>query len=143
MTDYKDTIDQLKQALVDRTKELEMVKRIANELQQGNDELAEQVELLQAFRDEVIGVMNNSQGVAGWHLNGDIASWDELLPDIPESTPAQCLDEIRAQAGRAGFIAGINARRGIEYDVHNGDWKAADRAADEYANTIRNQKGGE
>lgn len=30
----------------------------------------------------VLGVMNNSQGVAGWHKNGDIATWDELLPEV-------------------------------------------------------------
>lgn len=30
----------------------------------------------------VLGVMNNSQGVAGWHQNGAIASWDELLPEV-------------------------------------------------------------
>lgn len=30
----------------------------------------------------VLGVMNNSQGVAGWHLNGAIATWDELLPEV-------------------------------------------------------------
>lgn len=30
----------------------------------------------------VQGVMNNSQGVVGWHKNGDIATWDELLPEV-------------------------------------------------------------
>ena len=30
----------------------------------------------------VLGVMNNSQGVAGWHQNGAIAAWDELLPEV-------------------------------------------------------------
>jgi len=30
----------------------------------------------------VLGVMNNSQGVVGWHKNGDIATWDELLPEV-------------------------------------------------------------
>lgn len=30
----------------------------------------------------VQGVMNDSQGVAGWHKNGAIASWDELLPEV-------------------------------------------------------------
>lgn len=30
----------------------------------------------------VLGVMNNSKGVAGWHKNGDIATWDELLPEV-------------------------------------------------------------
>ncbi|WP_323063499.1 hypothetical protein [Aeromonas jandaei] len=37
--------------------------------------------LLEALNG-VLGVMNNSQGVAGWHKNGDIASWDELLPEV-------------------------------------------------------------
>ena len=37
--------------------------------------------LLEALNG-VQGVMNNSQGVAGWHKNGDIASWDELLPEV-------------------------------------------------------------
>lgn len=61
---------------------------------------------------------------------------DELIHRA-NKTPAQYLAEIKAQAGRDGFIAGINARRSIEYDVHNGDWGAADRAADEYANQLR------
>ena len=26
-------------------------------------------------------VMDNSRGVDGWHLNGDIAPWDELFPE--------------------------------------------------------------
>ncbi|MGN5100238.1 hypothetical protein [Aeromonas veronii] len=30
----------------------------------------------------VQGVMNDSQWVAGWHKNGAIASWDELLPEV-------------------------------------------------------------
>lgn len=64
-----------------------------------------------------------------------IADDAETLP----AAPAQFLADIEAQAGRVGFVAGINARRDIEYDVHNGDWKAADRAADEYANQIRQQ----
>lgn len=37
--------------------------------------------LLEALNG-VQGVMNNSQGVAGWHKNGAIASWDELLPEV-------------------------------------------------------------
>ncbi|WP_050490075.1 hypothetical protein [Aeromonas jandaei] len=37
--------------------------------------------LLEALNG-VLGVMNNSQGVAGWHQNGAIASWDELLPEV-------------------------------------------------------------
>ncbi|CAD7529637.1 hypothetical protein [Aeromonas hydrophila] len=37
--------------------------------------------LLEALNG-VLGVMNNSEGVAGWHKNGDIATWDELLPEV-------------------------------------------------------------
>ncbi|MBW3797775.1 hypothetical protein GPK29_11700 [Aeromonas hydrophila] len=37
--------------------------------------------LLDAVRD-VRDVMNDSQGVAGWHQNGAIATWDELLPEV-------------------------------------------------------------
>lgn len=37
--------------------------------------------LLEALNG-VLGVMNNSQGVAGWHMNGAIATWDELLPEV-------------------------------------------------------------
>ncbi|WP_447838268.1 hypothetical protein [Aeromonas salmonicida] len=37
--------------------------------------------LLEALND-VLDVMNNSEGVAGWHKNGDIATWDELLPEV-------------------------------------------------------------
>lgn len=30
----------------------------------------------------VQSVMNSSEGVAGWHKNGDIASWDKVLPEV-------------------------------------------------------------
>lgn len=37
--------------------------------------------LLEALNG-VLGVMNNSEGVAGWHKNGDIATWGEVLPGV-------------------------------------------------------------
>lgn len=37
--------------------------------------------LLEAL-NSVLGVMNDSQGVAGWHKNGDIATWGEVLPEV-------------------------------------------------------------
>lgn len=40
--------------------------------------------LLEALNG-VQGVMNNSQGVTGWHKNGDIATWDELLPEVADA----------------------------------------------------------
>ncbi|MEL7884552.1 eae-like domain protein [Serratia marcescens] len=38
--------------------------------------------------DAAIGVANNSSGIAGWHLNGEIADWDEILPELNIETPA-------------------------------------------------------
>ena len=39
--------------------------------------------------DSVQQVANRSDGIAGWHLNGDIASWDSILPEVEDalSTP--------------------------------------------------------
>lgn len=51
--------------------------RIA-QLEQHRDELLAALEAVQA-------VANNSDGVAGWHMNGDIAKWDDLLPEIDDA----------------------------------------------------------
>lgn len=51
--------------------------------------------------EAVRSVADNSSGIAGWHLNGDIATWEEILPEINDiETPATdaFLAEIRAQA---------------------------------------------
>jgi hypothetical protein len=57
-------------------------------LQQRNAELEHDNQALECKRDEyygmaayVGGIMEGSQGVAGWHLNGEIAEWDELFTD--------------------------------------------------------------
>lgn len=47
-----------------------------------------------------LSVADNSSGIAGWHLNGDIATWEEILPEINDiETPATdaFLSEVRAQ----------------------------------------------
>lgn len=33
----------------------------------------------------VQSVMNSSEGVAGWHKNGDIANWDKVLPEVADA----------------------------------------------------------
>ena len=39
--------------------------------------------------EAVRGVADNSSGIAGWHLNGEIAKWSEILPEIDDiETPA-------------------------------------------------------
>lgn len=53
---------------------------------------AEKLEAMTKQRDVLLdamyavqGVMNRSEGVAGWHKNGDIATWDELLPEVADA----------------------------------------------------------
>ncbi|EJF8222283.1 hypothetical protein M9M40_001766 [Escherichia coli] len=56
--------------------------------------------------EAVRSVADNSSGIAGWHLNGDIATWEEVLPEINDiETPATdaFLAEIRAEARNEGI----------------------------------------
>lgn len=51
--------------------------------------------------EAVRGVADNSSGIAGWHLNGEIAQWSEILPEIDDiETPAT--DRIVAEAEARG-----------------------------------------
>ncbi|EEU9170220.1 hypothetical protein FJT54_01015 [Escherichia coli] len=59
--------------------------------------------------EAVRSVADNSSGIAGWHLNGDIATWEEILPEINDiETPATYafLAEIERKAIRK-FINSI------------------------------------
>ncbi|HDM8407715.1 TPA: hypothetical protein P0O14_000812 [Yersinia enterocolitica] len=45
-------------------------------------------------------LVRESDGVTGWHRNDDVATWDEVLPELSHSeTPAtnQMINEIKAQ----------------------------------------------
>ena len=93
---YNELVDELNKIIAERD----------NALAQ-NAELVAELTLLSTFRDEVTEVMNDSQGVAGWHKNHQIATWDELFPVVPDfESPQQHLRNIQAEAGRAGFVAG-------------------------------------
>ncbi|WP_368207648.1 hypothetical protein [Aeromonas sp. s12] len=53
---------------------------------------AEKLEAMTKQRDVLLdamyavqSVMNSSEGVAGWHKNGDIASWDKVLPEVADA----------------------------------------------------------
>ncbi|HCK1318469.1 TPA: eae-like domain protein [Escherichia coli] len=84
-------------------------------------ENAEMHETIEAVRS----VADNSSGIAGWHLNGDIATWEEILPEINdiETTATDAfLAEVRAQ----GLDAAIEAAKNLvaqEYEYK--DFKAA------------------
>lgn len=52
-------------------------------------QLAEENVAMRQTIEAVRGVADNSSGIAGWHLNGDIAKWSEILPEIDAiETPA-------------------------------------------------------
>ena len=52
------------------------------------DALAVQNAAMRGVIDAAVAVANNSAGIAGWHLNGEIADWDEILPELNIETPA-------------------------------------------------------
>ena len=59
-------------------------------------ENAVMLETIEAVRS----VADNSSGISGWHLNGDIATWEEILPEINDIEPPATdafLAEVRAQ----------------------------------------------
>ncbi len=98
-----------------------------DELKTERDALAAELEVLSAFRDEVIGVMSESQGVVGWHKNHTIATWDELFPIVPDlKAPAQHLAEIRAEAidsvNTDELFKLIKPRGGKECGYEVSDW---------------------
>lgn len=57
--------------------------------------------------EAVRSVADNSSGIAGCHLNGDIATWEEILPEINDiETPATdaFLAEVRASSIPEGYV---------------------------------------
>ncbi|HBS7039357.1 TPA: hypothetical protein MAO37_000885 [Klebsiella pneumoniae] len=66
--------------------------------------------------EAVRGVADNSSGIAGWHLNGEIAQWSEILPEIDDiETPAtdrivagikaDAIDEAAVELDRVDTVA--------------------------------------
>ncbi len=54
------------------------VDEVAEKLKQ-RDRLAERTDMLERGIGEFQEIMDNSEGVAGWHLNDAVAPWGELL----------------------------------------------------------------
>lgn len=54
------------------------VDEVAEKLKQ-RDRLAERTDTLERGIGEFQEIMDNSEGVAGWHLNDAVAPWGELL----------------------------------------------------------------
>lgn len=74
------------------------------------DALAAESAVMLETIEAVRSVADNSSGISGWHLNGDIATWEEILPEINDiETPATdaFLAEVKTEARKEGayFVA--------------------------------------
>lgn len=70
------------------------------ELKAQRDALAAENATLLDVIEAVRGVANNSDGISGWHRNGDTASWEEILPeidDIKTTATDAYLNSVRAE----------------------------------------------
>ena len=76
-------------------------------------------------------LVRESDGVTGWHRNGDVATWDEVLPELSHSetlATTQALNEIKAQ-GVDEWIASRNGR-----------WNGTTKEAELFAASLRGNK---
>ncbi|MSL23348.1 eae-like domain protein [Escherichia coli] len=102
----------------DLATQLEVQLARANALAAENAAMHETIEAVRSVAD-------NSSGIAGWHLNGDIATWEEILPEINdiETTDTDAfLSEVRAQGGDAAIEAAKNL---VAQEYEYKDFKAA------------------
>ncbi|MGK3376802.1 hypothetical protein [Klebsiella pneumoniae] len=68
---------------------LDAAIKTGNMLADQNAQLAAENVAIRETIEAVRGVADNSSGIAGWHLNGEIAQWSEILPEIDDiETPA-------------------------------------------------------
>jgi hypothetical protein len=101
-------------------------RRNAEKLEAERDALAAQVE---ALKDAA------NSAYCHWNSSSDVFGGMKRLIAAVEATPAQCLADVRAEAGRAGFIAGCELIIDLVSDGSNtGAYKFH---ADEYAKKIR------
>lgn len=81
--------------------------------------------------EAVRSVADNSSGIAGWHLNGDIATWEEILPEINdiETTATDAfLAEVRAQA--FNYLCSVFVKDATVAGLDDGDIVTVKEATD-------------
>ncbi|MCZ8778293.1 hypothetical protein OM280_03445 [Escherichia albertii] len=79
--------------------EVQLVR--ANALAAENAAMHETIEAVRSVAD-------NSSGIAGWHLNGDIATWEEILPEIND-IETQATDAFLTEIERKAIRKFINS----------------------------------
>ena len=95
------------------------------------DELLAERDALAAKLEKIVEVWDS---MGGWPCDGfDVRE----LGDAINATPQQCLAEIKAEAGQAGFVAGYHKMH-IEFVGSLASSEGAEFAASQYAAKIRN-----
>ncbi|MFV8869582.1 hypothetical protein [Serratia fonticola] len=76
--------------------------------------------------DAVVAVANQSQGISGWHLNGEVAGWSEILPEIYDiETPATSAALAEAAAQGVEKFADAHLVGHLELALHSVDFAIA------------------
>ncbi|HAM3214931.1 TPA: eae-like domain protein [Escherichia coli] len=94
----------------DQQKAIESIKQADSAVKLAHEKfsaLAAENAAMHETIEAVRSVADNSSGIAGWHLNGDIATWEEILPEINDiETPATdaFLAEVRASSIPEGYV---------------------------------------
>ncbi|HHI3761231.1 TPA: hypothetical protein ACP5A9_005674 [Klebsiella quasipneumoniae] len=92
--------------------------------------------------EAVRGVADNSSGIAGWHLNGEIAQWSEILPEI-DDIETHATDRIVAWIKADGVEMFVEkcrekSKQAISSDIRNNWWLAGEHA-DDFAKQLREE----
>ncbi|HCO7980155.1 TPA: hypothetical protein OB722_001175 [Escherichia coli] len=134
--EYKKHKEQLEKLSI----ELDAAKQRIAELEGNCAALAAENAAMHETIEAVRSVADNSSGIAGWHLNGDIATWEEILPEINDiETPAtdSFLAEVRAQ-GLEMFAQKCNSKseQSLASDIRD-NWKLLGEHATDFADELR------
>ena len=136
----------------DQQKAIESIKQADSAVKLAHEKfsaLAAENAAMHETIEAVRSVADNSSGIAGWHLNGDIATWEEILPEINDiETPATdaFLAEVRASeldslAGMAETMLVKFSNQQCSSDMHGVvGWKMVLQQASNRADQLR--KGG-
>lgn len=88
--------------------------------------------------DAVQQVANRSDGIAGWHLNGDIASWESILPEVEQAIALQQdTTALEAMIAKSGEVMRERAAASAKLTSANCVTDAAAVGADRCELTIR------
>ena len=120
--DYRSIAVALREDLAAAQAKIEQLKNDPNNCfnrwQRAVEEIATQALQIKELREALEAVQQvsyNSDGIVGWHLNGETATWDEVLPEVDEALSKTYSDEALRK-----FVAGEIRK------LDDGHWQEGD-----------------